>query len=101
MFDIGMVLTIIFSLTAITNILTEVVKKVTWDKIPTNIVVVVIAEVLTVLSGAAYAQINGMDVYWYHAIGAAVIGIFVSYAAMFGFDKLKQAFEQIAAIKSE
>ena len=101
MFNISMILTIIFGLTVVTNILTEVIKKITWDKIPTNLVVLVIAEVLTVLSGAAYAQINDMDIYWYHAVGAVVVGVFVSYAAMFGFDKLKQALEQITTIKNE
>ena len=101
MVDIGMILTIVFGLTVVTNILTEVIKKITWDKIPTNLVVLVIAEVLTVLSGAAYAQINGMNIHWYHAVGAVVVGVFVSYAAMFGFDKLKQALDQMVTIKSE
>ena len=101
MFNISMILTIIFGLTVVTNILTEVIKKITWDKIPTNLVVVVIAEALTIAVGAAYAQINGIDVLWYHAVGVVVVGVFVAYAAMFGFDKLKQALEQIITIKSE
>ena len=53
-------------LTVITNIITQVVKKITWDKIPTNILAVVVA-----------------------------MGLFVAYAAMFGFDKLREALEQI------
>ena len=101
MFNISMILTIIFGLTVVTNILTEVIKKITWDKIPTNLVVVVIAETLTIAVGAAYAQINGINVLWYHAVGVVVVGVFVAYAAMFGFDKLKQALEQIITIKSE
>lgn len=101
MFNISMILTIIFGLTVVTNILTEVIKKITWDKIPTNLVVVVIAEALTIAVGAAYAQIDGIDVLWYHAVGVVVVGVFVAYAAMFGFDKLKQALEQIITIKSE
>ena len=101
MFNISMILTIIFGLTVVTNILTEVIKKITWDKIPTNLVVVVIAEALTIAVGAAYAQIDGIDVLWYHAVGVVVVGVFVAYAAMFGFDKLKQALEQIITFKSE
>lgn len=101
MVDIGVILTIVFGLTIVTNILTEVIKKITWDKIPTNIVVIIISEVLTLAAGMAYSQINDMTIFWYHVFGAVVVGVFVSYAAMFGFDKLKQAFDQIATIKGE
>ena len=91
----NIILTIIFALMVVTNIITEVIKKVTWDKIPTNLVVIIIAEILTIASGAAYASINGISVEWYHVFGAVVIGVFVSYAAMFGFDKLRQTIGQI------
>lgn len=99
--NISMIMTIVFGLMVVTNIITEVVKKLTWDKIPTNILVVIISEFLTLASGAAYAQINGIAITWYHIIGAVVVGIFVSYAAMFGFDKLRQAVEQISSIKAD
>jgi hypothetical protein len=78
----------------VTNIITEVIKKVTWDKIPTNLLVVLIAELLTFGIGIAYAQIYEYAIMWYHIAGAAVVGVFVSYAAMFGFDKFRQAIEQ-------
>lgn len=32
--------------------------------------------------------------------GAIVLGVFVAYAAMFGFDKFKQTLEQLGSIKS-
>ena len=92
----NILLTIVFALMIVTNIITEVIKKVTWDKVPTNLVVIFIAEILTLASGAAYASINNITVAWYHIFGAIVVGIFVSYAAMFGFDKLRQTVEQIA-----
>jgi len=89
--DIGALLVIVGGLVAVTNIITEVLKKITWDKIPTNILVVIISEALTLAVGAAYAQIKGLDILWYYAVAALVVGFFVSYAAMFGFDKLQQA----------
>lgn len=98
---IGIVLPIVFGLMVVTNILTEVIKKVTWDKIPTNLLVLIVAEGLTFAAGAAYAQMNDISIVWYHIVGAVVVGVFVSYAAMFGFDKLKQMFEQISGIKGE
>jgi hypothetical protein len=97
---VSTILTIVFGLMVVTNIITEVIKKLTWDKIPTNILVVIIAEFLTLASGAAYAEINGITIVWYYVMGAIVAGIFVAYAAMFGFDKLRQAAEQITSIKT-
>ena len=94
--NMNLILTVVFGLMVVTNIITEVIKKLTWDKLPTNLLVVIIAEALTLVSGAAYAQINSIAVTWYHVVGAVVVGIFVSYAAMFGFDKFRQAMEQIA-----
>lgn len=92
--DISTLLVIVGGLMAVTNIITEVLKKITWDKLPTNILVVIIAEALTLASGAAYAQISAIPILWYHIAAAIVLGLFVAYAAMFGFDKLKQALEQ-------
>ena len=95
--NMSTLLTIIGAITVVTNIVTEVLKKVTWDKLPTNVLVVIIAQVLTLASGAAYAQINGIKITWYMVFAAVVVGILVAYAAMFGFDKLK---ETLAWIKT-
>lgn len=93
--NMNLILTIVFSLMVVTNVITEVIKKLTWDKLPTNFLVVIIAELLTLMSGAAHAQINDIAITWYHVVGAVIVGIFVAYAAMFGFDKFRQAMEQI------
>lgn len=83
-------------LTVITNIITQVVKKVTWDKIPTNILAVVVAMAVTLVAFFALCQIMGWAVVtWYMVAGAVALGLFVAYAAMFGFDKLREALEQI------
>lgn len=95
------IMSIIFGLMIVTNIFTEVIKKLTWDKVPTNLLVVIVAEALTLASGAAYAQIQSIAIVWYYVVGAVVLGIFVAYAAMFGFDKLRQTLEQIGNMKSE
>lgn len=93
-FNLSTLLVVVGILMAVTNIITEVLKKITWGKVPTNILVVCIAETLTLASGAAYAQLRGIPIIWYHAAAAVVVGLFVAYAAMFGFDKLKQTLEQ-------
>lgn len=97
-FDISILLVIVGALVAVTNIITEVLKKVTWDKIPTRILVVVISEALTICAGVAYAQIIGAAILWYHVAAAVVVGIFVAYAAMFGFDNLYEILSNVKKV---
>ena len=54
---------------------------------------------VTLLVFLAACQIMGVAVVWYMVAGAIILGIFVAYAAMFGFDKLKQTVEQLNSIK--
>ena len=88
--DMAFIVTLIGILVALTNVITEVVKKLTWDKMPTNVLAVVVGELLTLTSGLAYFQVNGIEVVWYYVVALVVIGFMVAYAAMFGFDKLKE-----------
>ena len=82
-------------LTVTTNIIVQVLKKLTWEKIPTNILAFIVAMVVTLLTFFAVCQIMGWAVAWYMVAGAVALGVFVCYAAMFGFDKLREALEQI------
>ena len=94
-FDWSVVLSIVGVLVVITNIIVQVVKKVTWDKLPTNILATLVAIVLTLGAFFAYCQIEGITVVWYMIAAAVVLGFFVAYAAMFGFDKLKEVIAQL------
>lgn len=42
-FDWSVILSIVGILVVVTNIITQVLKKLTWDKLPTNILAVLIA----------------------------------------------------------
>ena len=86
-------------LVLMTNIIVEVLKKLTWGKLPTNILAFAVAMAVTLLVFLAACQIMGVAVVWYMVAGAIILGIFVAYAAMFGFDKLKQTVEQLNSIK--
>ena len=90
---ISTLLMIIGGVTILTNIIVQVVKTVTWDKIPTNFLALMVSEALTLAAGAAYAQIKGIDIAWYMVAAAIVVGLMSAYAAMFGFDKFKEAIE--------
>lgn len=88
--DLAVLLPVIGLLVALTNIITQVVKQVTWDKLPTNVVAVIVAMVLTVAAGIAYCQVKTVAITWYLVVGLVVGGFAVAYAAMFGFDKLRE-----------
>ena len=88
--DISMLIPIIGALVALTNIVVEDIKKVTWDKLPTNVVATIVAEVLTLVTFFMYTSYKNINVVWYSVVSAIVVGIMVAYAAMFGFDKLKE-----------
>ena len=79
----ALVLPVVLVLMVVTNIIVEVLKKLTWGKLPTNLLAFAVA----------------MAVTWYMVVAAVVMGVFVAYAAMFGFDKLRQTLEQLDSIK--
>lgn len=87
--ELTILVAIIGGLTLCTNVITEVIKKAISD-FPAQITATIVAMLLTVTAFFAYTSINEIEVMWYMVVGAIVVGFFVSYAAQFGFDKLKE-----------
>ena len=98
---ISVILPLVLVLMVVTNIIVEVLKKLTWERLPTNILVFVVAMAVTLLAFLAACQIMGVRILWYMVAGAVVLGVFVAYAAMFGFDKLRQTIEQMDQIRKK
>ncbi len=92
---VSAVLTAALVLTVVTNIIVQVLKRVTYDKIPTNFLAVIVSLAVTLVSFLAACAIAEITVTWYMVAGAVALGLFVAYAAMFGFDKLKEALDKI------
>ena len=93
--NLSTILTIVGILVVLTNVVVQVLKKATWEKLPTNILAIIVSMVLTLVAFFAYCQIKAIAVVWYMVVAAVVLGFLVAYAAMFGFDKLKEALAQI------
>lgn len=91
---VSTLLMLVGGITILTNIIVQVVKSITWDKIPTNLVALVVAEALTLAIGGAYASMKGIAIVWYMVAAAVVVGFMSAYAAMFGFDKFKEAIQE-------
>lgn len=91
---ISILLGTVGGLVAVTNIVVEVLKKFTEPYFQTNFLALAVAEVLTLGTFLGWCSATGTDVRWYAFGAAVVVGFFVAYAAMFGFDKLKQALKK-------
>ena len=85
--NISAIVAIIGALTVLTNIIVEVLKRATWEKMPTNLLAIIVAMVLTLVAFFGYMAFMGYAVMWYYVAAAVVVGFAVAYAAMFGFDK--------------
>ena len=99
-FNWSAILSIVGILVVLTNIIVQVFKKVTWDKLPTNVLAVIVAMGLTLVAFFAWCQVKSGAVVWYMVAAAVVVGFMVAYAAMFGFDKLKEVITQIEQKKN-
>lgn len=82
----SIILGLMFALTTAVQLIVEVIKRLV-PKVPTDLVVFLVSIALTVLALFIGAEILQITIMWYYAIGAVILGIFVAYAAMFGFDK--------------
>lgn len=82
----SVILGIVFLLTTATQMIVEVAKRL-LPRVPTDLVVFLVAVALTVLALLIYTTIMEITVMWYYAVGAVVLGIGVAYAAMFGWEK--------------
>ena len=86
-------------LVSATNIIVQVIKNLI-PKVPTNYLAVAVAFIISLLAVIILCSAMGLPILWYYIVGAIVLGLFVAYAAMFGFDKFKDAWEKVKGIKS-
>ena len=93
----SILLAVMAALVFVTNIIVEVIKGL-FPKVPTNIVAVIVAMIVTVLAMLILCAVLEITIMWYYAVGAVVLGLFVGYAAMFGFDKFKAAFDKLKQV---
>lgn len=98
-FDMSALLVVVAIITAVTNIVVQVLKQATWDKIPTNLLALIVAVALSLAAFFAYMQVMALPVTWYYVVAAVIVGFMAAYAAMFGFDKLKEILDGVGKKK--
>ncbi len=80
---------VVLLLIALTNVITQVIKKiVNRENCPAQVVVFIIAEILTILTMVIACAIMHWNIYWYYWPLTIIVGILVCYGAIFGYDNL-------------
>ena len=78
------------ALAFVVSVITEVIKGIgVFKKIPTDIVVIILSMVLTVVAFFAVAQEVLLVVTWYCIVAVLSGGFFVAFITMYGWRKLK------------
>ena len=90
----------LFVITLATDIITQVIKKVTYDKIPTNIVCLIVALILAIVVCFVGAAMGIYELMWFHFVVAIIVGFFAAFIGMNGFDKFVQTIDQYKDILS-
>ena len=82
------------------TVIVEVIKGL-LPKVPTNFVAVAVSLIVTILAMIIACTVLEITIMWYYGVGAVAMGFFVSYAAMYGFDKFKEAWDKVKKNISE
>lgn len=97
-------MSVALGLTILTNIVVQVIKGITYDKIPTNLLAFIVAFIVTGCAFYVWISVEGITVASWMIVGTIGLAFAVALAAMFGFDKLKELINQwtgIQAIKAK
>lgn len=101
---VATLMSVALGLTVLTNIVVQVLKGITYDKIPTNLLAFIVAFIVTGCAFYVWVSVEGITVAGWMIVGAIGLAFAVALAAMFGFDKLKELVNQwtgIQAIKAK
>jgi hypothetical protein len=86
----------------IVSLITEVIKNLGFLKrIPTNILVLVLSIIVTIIAYFAYCSYNNCQVYWYTIVGSFFSAFIVAYVATYGWEKLHTLYLRFQKRKNE
>lgn len=98
--DLSVIVMIVFGLMLITNMVTQVLKKLTWNKIPTNLLVFIISFISSFAAALLYCHYKAIAITWVAIVVTVALAFAVCYSAMFGFDKFTEMVENWKKIKA-
>ena len=79
----------------IVSSIVEVIKNVgVLSKIPTDVVVIILSLVGTMVAFLGWADYTGVTLVWYWYAGALVTGFLVAFVAMYGWEKFNELWKR-------
>lgn len=93
-------LSIALGLTILTNIIVQVIKGITYDKIPTNLLAFIVSFIVTGCAFYVWISIEHVQIAGWMVVGVIGLAFAVALSAMFGFDKLKELVSQRTGIQA-
>ena len=79
----------------VVSVIIEVIKNVgPLKNVPTDLVVILLSIVLTVVAFMVYLSVEGLALMWYWVVGAIIGGFFVAFVAMYGWSKLTELYNR-------
>ncbi len=90
------------ALALLVGVVVEVIKGVSvFKEVPTDIIVVLLSLAFSILALFIAAAFLGFHVMWYYIVGAAVLGFFVAFIAMYGWSKLAALWKRLTPPESK
>lgn len=90
-----MILAVIGALAFLVSVVTQVIKGVgIFNKLPTDILVLVLSIGITVAAFVAYMQYIQQVILWYMILAAIMAGFVVAFIAMYGWEKLSELWKR-------
>ena len=93
-------LTGILILSAISSIITQIIKK-AGVKLPSNVLAFIVALFVGIIGNTSSTLVAGAEVTLITAVDGIIIGIACAITSMVGYDKVKQCIEQLAVGDTE
>lgn len=93
--NMTLIMGVIGILAFVVSAITEVIKGV-WvlNKVPTNIVVVMLSVGITVTAYVAYMAYIQQVILWYMILAAILAGLLVAFVAMYGWEKASELWKR-------
>ena len=95
-------LTVIGLLAFVVSVITELIKDVgkLW-KVPTDLVVIILSVVVSVLALLGYNTYAARAFIWYEIVGSVFGGFIVAFVSMYGWERLSDLYSRFKVIFKE
>lgn len=91
----SIILLVVACICTLVSVITQFIKELSWlSTVPTQLVVLLLSEAVTLLTFFAYASYISMAVRWYYILAVIFAGFIIAYITANGWDSLVKLFSR-------